>query len=113
MKYFCGLIAALILASSVYSGELVRNTIIKEVANTNSGGKDFAILISGGTWTTTSTTCHVNKAITFPRAAFGSDQTYNQAFTIALTAMTTGQTVRIHNFNNDSCHEANFISVSK
>lgn len=97
-------------AGQVSAGELIRDAVIKEVANTNNNGPDFALILEGGTGVCVSPTRTV---ITFPESKKQSDASYAQAFSIALTALTTESTVRIHNFEDDSCDGANFISVTR
>ena len=106
------LLALAVLATDAYSGELVRDAYVTEVANTNNNGADFAIILTGGTGVCTGSERVV---ITFPKSKFSgqSPGSYNQAFAIALTAFSTGAKVRAHNFEDNSCHGANFISVSK
>jgi hypothetical protein len=95
---------------SANSGELIRDATVIEVANTNSNGADFAVILQGGVGVCLSPTRTV---ITFPESKKQSDVSYNQAFSIALTALATGMKVRVHNFENDSCSGANFISATK
>ena len=89
------------------AGQLITNATILEVANTNNNGPDFAIRMEGG-----SGVCASSTWISFPENKKQSDDSYKQAFSIALTALTTGKKVRIHNFEDDSCSGANFISIS-
>jgi hypothetical protein len=91
-----------------FSGELVRNTTILEVTNTFNNGPDFAIRIEGGTGV-----CSTTSWLIFPESKKQSADSYKQAFSIALAALTTGHKVRVHNFSNNLCSEANFISITK
>ena len=92
------------------AGELIRDATIIEVANTNNNGADFAIMLQGGTGPCLSP---IRTVITFPESKKQSDESYSQSFTIALTALANGMKVRVHNFEDNSCTGANFISISK
>ena len=92
------------------AGELIKDATIVEVSNTSSGGPDFAIILQGGTGVCASTTTALIK---FPEPANQSDDSYKQAFSLALSALTTGMKVRVHNFADNSCAGASFIAVSK
>jgi hypothetical protein len=99
---------ALSLAScSCLCGELLRDASITEVANTSSGGADFAVRTAGGVGV-----CANAPFIVFPEAKAASAASNKQAIATALLAFTTGKKVRIHNFQDDSCSGANFISIS-
>ena len=95
----------LILSGAAHAGELSRGSTVAEVGNTNHNSKDFAIRIETGAGI-------CSGWIVFPEAKAASASTHNQAFLIALTAATEGKKVRIHNFENNSCDGANFISLS-
>lgn len=90
------------------AGQLIMNAVILEVANASNNGPDFALKLEGGTGV-----CSTSTWIIFPENKKQSDDSYKQAFSIALTALTTGNKVRIHNFEDDSCSGANFISISR
>lgn len=107
MIRFCAL-AILFATFQVSSGQLAVNANVVEVANTNSNSQDFAIKLSGGTGI-----CSGSTWIVFPESKKQSEDSYKQAFAIALTALTAGSKVRIHNFEDDSCSGANFISITK
>jgi len=112
MKYI--LVLILVVAPfKLFAAEIIRDAEVIEIANTKNNTQDFAIFIQGGTWTTTSSTCAITAPITFPESKSQSEASHQQAFSIALTALTTGKKVRIHNFEDDSCHGANFISISR
>ena len=88
------------------AGELTKDATVLEVANHATGGKNFAVKIEGGTGVCTGWVYFFEEQA--PSAA-----TYNQAFSIALTALTAGKKVRIHNYTDDSCTGATFISLSR
>jgi len=113
MKNYLIIIISIILSFNSTAGELVRDAEVIEVSNTNNNGPDFSIRINGGVWTTTSSTCSLTTGIIFPESKSQSSDSHKQAFSIALTALTTGKKVRIHNFEDDTCTGANFISISK
>ncbi|MCG7586818.1 DUF5992 family protein, partial [Photobacterium sp. OFAV2-7] len=81
------------LSLPVNAGELVHGATILEVANTNNNGADFAIFIQGGAGICQS-------RIVFPERKKQSEESYKQAFSIALTALASGNKVRIHNFED-------------
>lgn len=112
MRSKLSLIIASFLSMNLYAGELVRNAIIVEIANTNNNTKDFAMFLEGGTGICNTSARYI---ISFPENKFQSQsqESYKQAFSLALSAFATGKKVRIHNFEDDSCNKANFISVSK
>jgi len=92
---------------SFYSGagELVRDAVITEVAS-SSGNKDvFYVKLKGGTGP-----C-AGGSVLFPANKSQSEQSYNQAFSIALAVAMSGKKIRIHNYSNNDCHGANFIGV--
>lgn len=91
----------------VLSGQLLVGKVV-EVANTSNNTKDFVLRLSDS-----SGVCSGVTWIRFPEAKKQSDDSYKQAFSIALTALSTGDNVRIHNFEDDSCDGANFISIFK
>jgi hypothetical protein len=102
------LAAILCVASSPsFAGELIRDATIVEVANNYSGGAEFAIRLSGGVGVCTSATW-----IVFPEAKASSTTSNKQAIATSLLALTTGKKVRVHNYQDDSCAGANFISIS-
>lgn len=110
--FFPKMMAVVIMFSScsLVAGELTKGATVIEVAANPSSEKTFAILISGGTGV-----CAGNPSrwVVFPESKAPSPASYNQAFSIALMALNTDKTVRIHNFDDDSCTGAGFISVSK
>ena len=96
-----------------FAGQLITGATVIEVANTSYNSPDFAVIVEGGIPTPNNCEQGGRIIFTFPEAKKQSDESYKQAFTIALTALSTGKTVRIHNFEDDSCSGANFISISK
>jgi hypothetical protein len=90
------------------AGELIRDAMIVEIANTYAAGADFAIRVEGGTGV-----CSGPGFIVFPAASAASAASFNQAFAIALAALASDRKVRIHNFVDNSCLAATFISVSR
>ncbi|AOT07666.1 DUF5992 family protein [Pseudoalteromonas luteoviolacea] len=88
------------------SGELVRGAKITEIANTGANKDNFYVKVTGGTGP-----C-ANGHIEFYANAAPSQSSYDQAFSIALAAAMSKASVRIYNYNNDTCHGAQFISIS-
>lgn len=99
-------VLAMLLPVVSTAGELTRDATVLEVANHATGGKNFAVKIEGGTGVCTGW-------VYFFEDQAPSAATYNQAFSIALTAVTAGKKVRIHNYTDDSCTGATFISLSR
>ena len=99
--------ACAIAPCTIFAGELVRDATVTEVANTAFGGAEFAVRLSGGTGV-----CAAATFIIFPEAKAASAASNKQAIATALLAFSTGKKVRIHNFQDDSCVGANFISIS-
>lgn len=95
--------------TAVQAGELVRDAMIAEVSNTNNDDASFAIRIEGGTGVCSGPSVW----IVFPQIRSASDASYNQAFAAALAALAAEKKVRIHNFDDNTCAGANFISVSR
>ena len=89
------------------AGELLRDGTVVEVANTYGGAADFAIRVTGGTGV-----CANNVWIVFPESKAVSANSYKQAISTALLAFSANKKVRIHNFEDNNCYGANFISVS-
>ena len=108
------ILSGLFLYSSIgFSGELVKNVQLLEVAShASKGTKNFAVLINSGDGICAGTSAK-RKWIYFPEDKFPSIASYNQSFSLALTALTAGKNVRIHNYADDSCIAADFISISK
>lgn len=106
--------ASVLLAVSLVSpltanaGELIRDATIIEVSNTNNNSADFAVVLQGGTGSCVSPTRTI---IVFPESKKQSDESYSQSFSIALAGLANGMKVRVHNFEDDSCSGANFISL--
>jgi hypothetical protein len=99
-------ITLLTMSAGVQAGELIRDGLITEIGNTYSNGKDFTIKVEGGIGL-------CNTWVLFPESKAGSTSNHEQAFQIALAAVTNNKKVRIHNFENSSCDGANFISLMR
>ena len=87
------------------AGEIAKDAIITKLGNSSDGSADFYIRITGGTGV-----C-ANSLIKFPESKQASEASNNQAFSLALTAMTTGKKIRLANFQDNNCHGANFIEM--
>ena len=99
-------VACCFSAYTCKADELMRDATVIEVANSAYGGAEFAIKLSGGTGV-----C-AGVFIIFPEAKAKSPASYKQAIATALLAFSTGKKVRIHNFEDNSCSGANFISIT-
>ncbi|ABE53501.1 hypothetical protein Sden_0204 [Shewanella denitrificans OS217] len=108
MKYLKLLaVTCLLLPSFASAGELTIGATVLEVAtNATGSGKNFAIKVEGGVGP-------CNGWIYFLEDSAASAATYSQAFSIALTALSSDKKVRVHNFTDDACTGARFISISK
>ena len=93
------------LAPLAFAGNLADQAIIKEVASSNGNGDVFYLRLGGGTGP-----C-ANLSVDFPRSKSQSEQSYDQAFAIALAASMSGKRVQVYNYENDDCSGANFIRV--
>jgi hypothetical protein len=102
-------VLCLVASSGCLAGELVRDASVIEVANTNNGDASFAVRVEGGTGVCAGTSVF----IVFPESRKASVASYNQAFAAALAALASNKKVRIHNFVDDSCSGASFISISR
>ncbi|MDQ3024696.1 MAG: DUF5992 family protein [bacterium] len=100
-------IAAFVAPFSCWSGELLRDGTVVEVANSYGGNADFAIRVTGGTGV-----CATTLWIVFPESKAVSPNSYKQAISTALLAFSAKKKVRLHNFEDNSCYAANFISIS-
>ena len=77
------------------------------VFNTDGNTASFGVTVSGG-----SSTDSCTGQITFPVSA--SDvNIHNRAYSTALTALTTGMSVDIHNYQGTDCNNAAFIRIKK
>ncbi|MEZ8822883.1 DUF5992 family protein [Vibrio amylolyticus] len=108
MKKVC-LCILICLSGLVEAGGLVQNATVVSVENTKNLDVDsFVVNVSGGTGI-----C-ANSLVFFPAAATGSHQEiYRRAFSIALTALSTGMKVDIHSFSDDTCDNATWLKVKK
>ena len=99
-------VAIFAISCTCFAGELVRDATIIEVANTAYGSPDFVVKVAGGTGICTTV------FIIFPEAKAKSPTSNKQAIATALLAFSTGKKVRIHNFEDNACDGANFISIT-
>ena len=98
-------ILSVLISNSALGGELVNGATIEEVANTSSNTKVFFIRIKGGVGP-----C-ANKFMTFPASKSQSPESYERAFSIALAATASGKRIRVHNYDDNDCNGASFISM--
>lgn len=69
----------------------------------------FSVKVNGGSVGI----CH-GPWIVFEKSYFANNpEAYQRAFSVALTAYTTGTKVKIHNLNSDSCNGATSIQIIK
>ena len=105
MKLIYLIVTLLLTSQQVVSGELVRGATITEIASSSSNQDVFYLKLSGGTGLCS------GQYIIFPASKSQSKESYNQAFSIALTAAASGKKIRAHNYEDDSCRGANFIGM--
>lgn len=96
-----------------FCGQLITKATIVEIANTNNNGKDFAVFLENGSANIDCTGGSSRYRVVFPESKMQSEASYNQVFSIALAAYVSGDKVRVHNFENNDCDGANFISISR
>ena len=106
----CFISLLFLTCGSAFSGELVRYATLAEVASNGSNTTNFAVLVEGGTGICAGSPTNW---IYFSETKAPSIASYNQSFSIALAALSTGKKVRIHNYTDNSCAGADFISISK
>jgi hypothetical protein len=94
-------------ATAALGGELVQGATVIEVASTYLGGPELAVRLAGGIGVCGGTTW-----IIFPESKAASVTSHKQVIATALLAFSMQKKVRIHNFQDNSCTGANFISVS-
>lgn len=102
----CSVFIAASSASTALAGDLVIGGTIKAVTNTSSNQSNFAVQVAGGSPNNCATGW-----INFPLSAGADADTLKRAFAIALTAMTTGMKVRIHNYHGSDCNNASYIEL--
>lgn len=89
-----------------YAGDLVSGATIVAVNNVSSNKDQFGIQIQGGEGV-----C-ANQGILFPSWKALDEGAYQRAYSAALTALTTGMKVKVHNYESDHCHAATQIRLS-
>ncbi len=106
MRTVTALIVLLVWHVSAQAGDLVFGGRLVGLTNTTSNSSIFAIKVTGGSLNLCSTTW-----ISFPVSAAADADTHKRAYAAALTALTTGMPVRIHNYASDSCGAAQYIEL--
>ncbi|MGH1487639.1 MAG: DUF5992 family protein [Cellvibrionaceae bacterium] len=110
MKNLYLLLTFLALSISTSADNLASGVKITMIGNTPDGSKSFFIRTSGG-----SGPCTNGTVIVFPLSLSQDEATHNRAFSLALTAYTTGSTkVKISTFTNgdSNCRRAAYIDLS-
>lgn len=106
---FASSLALIVLVSSAASlsvaGDLALDSRVLEVTSTSNNRDVFQVKLDGGRGP-----C-ANEYVTFHSAKSQSEASYNQAFSIALAALMSGNRVRVHNYEDNECSGANFISI--
>ncbi|MCJ8274163.1 MAG: DUF5992 family protein [Psychrosphaera sp.] len=99
---------SMLITSLANAGELINSATVTSVANVASNIDQFVIYFSGGTGV-----CTTQDYIIFPADAAISKEAHNRAYSLVLTALTTGMKVKIHNYESNACDRATFVQVSK
>lgn len=94
-------------AGPAAAGDLVLGGRIVRIANTGNNSPVFSIEVSGGSLNLCGTGW-----ITFPASVAADPDTHKRAYAAALVAMTTGMTVRVHNYQSNSCDTASYIELA-
>lgn len=95
------------MSCAANAGDLIVGGTITKISNTSSNLQNFAILVSGG-----STNLCGSAWINFPVSAVADVESHKRAYAIALVALTTGLTVRVHNYVDNTCNTAAYIELS-
>jgi hypothetical protein len=102
-----------LFSSHLVAGEYIAiGAEVTQVFNTNGNTASFGIVVAGGTGACS------GKQITFPISAAGDikdgkSDIHLRAYSTALTALTTGLKVDIHNYSGSDCNNAAFIRIKK
>lgn len=105
MRIILAAILSLIaIETSAAGAYIVISGVVTSVANTGSNLDNFVVRTSGGTGTCTSST--------FPRDAVPTQAVHDRAYAAALTALASGATVSIYNYEGLTCDRAAYISIA-
>ena len=102
------LLLCILDSSFANAGDLLNSATITSITNVGANQDRFVVYFTGGTGV-----CSDNKFIKFPMDAAVSKEAHARAFSLAMTALTTGMKVRFHNYENNSCDRASYIQISK
>ncbi|UAB71656.1 hypothetical protein INR79_07095 [Vibrio sp. SCSIO 43132] len=105
MKRF--VLPLLLFSTSALSGDIVTNGVITEVRNTGNNMDMFEIIVSNGTGPCS------GKTIKFPRSDAATKEIHDRAFSMALTAFASDSKIRVHNYRDDTCDHAVYITIRK
>ncbi|RYZ91371.1 MAG: hypothetical protein EOP04_00715 [Proteobacteria bacterium] len=99
----------LTISTNAFAGQLTINAKVKSVTSQNSNNPDvFTIYLDGG-----SGVCGNDVSFTLASAS-NNKELFARTYAAALTAMTTGSYVMIHNYSSNSCSTgASFIQISR
>lgn len=109
--------AGVLFSAHACAGWLAKDATIHQIAssigpqfNSPSNSPDrFSVKVNDGSIST----CH-GPWIVFEKSYFASNpEAYHRAFSMALSAYTSGSKVSIHNRNSDSCNGATTIQMYK
>ena len=98
----------LFIFNSANAGWVVRDATVIAVANTSNNENKFGVKATGG-----SLNLCEGHYVMFPASDAGSPEIHQRAFAAALTALTTGRKVTIHNYHDDTCVRASFIELTE
>ena len=113
---FAALTIAFLFANTALAeqGWIATSVEVTEITNTASNGKSFTIKVTGGD---NNYPCEDGQ-ISFPLGSAGNagndTDIHNRAFSIAITALTTGNKISVFSYEDDSvCNRAAHIRIIK
>ena len=98
-------LSLLLIASSANADFIVQNGQVVRLSNTTGNTSQYKVGIAGGTGVCADTTIIINEA----RA--GDKDIFKRGFALALTALSTGLTVRVWSYEGDDCFSAAYIEI--
>jgi len=118
MKYIISFLIFSFVSINVVAGNLINNAVIKSLSSSNDGySENFYMKFESGDGI-----CATGGSFAvFPKKKpllkqdyhdpEHSDLAFNRMFSIALTAFTTGKTVRVYSYGTDDCMQATMIEI--
>lgn len=107
MKKYIGILLLGAFSLPVNAGYVVYNATITAIESNVSNNQDkFVLHMEGGTGD-----CATR--VEFPIDASVSADAHKRTYSAALTALTTGLTVNVHNYEGNNCERASLIRIMK